>query len=523
MNPEIPVAQAFFDVLRAHGVRRIFGNPGSNELPMLKHLPEDIEYVLALNEAAAVAMADGYASATGSVGVVSLHSSSGTGNAMGMLTNAAAGHSPLVVIAGQQTRRHVSLGAMLANADATRLPEPLVKWAAEPLRPADVPLLLSQAILSAAASPRGPVYLSIPLDDWDEPVAASFIAQLKDRTVDGDPVISDAALHRLTRAMDAAKAPALVLGPGVDTALGWSAAIRVAETHDLAVWAAPSPSRAPFPTRHPCFRGALPTGIGAFSKALAGHDVVFTFGTSVFRYHEAVDGDYLAASTVLFGVTSDPDEAARAPVGSLAVGDPSDALDRLSHSEFGVSFHGAPPARTLEVPSDGLSAAAILDAVDAGKSPDTVVVLEWTSADRLWHRLNFTRPQSYYFPASGGLGWGMGAAVGIAMASRARPVVALIGDGAMQYSPSALWTAAEHSVPVTFVIAQNTEYGALRRFARQMGVDDAPYLELPHIDPVAIAHGYGITARRLASVDELITFVRDDDRSAPRLAVIPQV
>lgn len=524
-TPRTTVAEAFYDVLRAHGITRIFGNPGSNELTMLKHLPGDIEYVLALNEGAALAMAEGYANATGTVGVVNLHSSSGTGNAMGALTNSSASHAPVVILSGQQSRRYVPFAGMLANVEPTILTKPLVKWAGEPLRPEDTPRLVSQAILLATSAPAGPVFLSVPLDDWARPADTSDLDHLRSRRVHGDPVISSTALEQLATALDSASSPVLVLGPGVDDDQGWAAAIRLAEARSMPVWIAPSPSRAPFPTRHRLFQGLLPTGLGAVAEKLRENDLVLTFGAAVFRYHQFVEGEPLDVGSRLMGVTYDPDEAAHASTGELFIGNPSDAIDRLAAAQADV--HSARVTAPRTVADDArvgpFAATAILDAVDRGKSRDSIVVLEWTSADALWPRLSFDRPGSYYFPASGGLGWGLPAAIGIAMGAPNRPVVALIGDGAMQYTPAALWTAARQVVPVTFIIAQNEEYGALRRFAGVMGTPAAPYLDIPHLDPVAIASGYGIDSRRVETLEELEVFVREGAHAiGPRLAVVAQ-
>jgi len=221
-----------------------------------------------------------------------------------------------------------------------------------------------------------------------------------------------------------------------------------------------------------------------------------TIGAAVFRYHQFVEGEPLAPGTRLIGVTSDASEAARASAGAIHVGDPSDAAARLAaRVGEGAAVAGAGFVVDAAPPSaDGRhSAQAILDAVDRAKPDDAVVVLEWTSADALWTRLTFDRARSYYFPANGGLGWGLPAAIGVQLADPTRPVIALIGDGAMQYTPAALWTAARYRIPVTFVIAQNEEYGALQRFSRIMDVPDGGYLDIDGIDPCAIA---GDTASR---------------------------
>src|SRR5580658_10651033 len=191
------VRDAFYEVLRSHGITTIFGNPGSNELPLLSGLPEDFRYVLALQEGAAIGMADGYAQATGRPSLVNLHAAAGTGNAMGNLVNTQAGHVPVIITSGQQARRYTELKAYLTNVDAPKLVEPLVKWSHEPSRPQDAPQSLSKGILLATAAPAGPVYLSLPPDDWDHDADVNALGHLKSRVIDGDPIVPEEALSRL--------------------------------------------------------------------------------------------------------------------------------------------------------------------------------------------------------------------------------------------------------------------------------------------------------------------------------------
>src|SRR5690349_8658482 len=160
------VRQIVFELLRRHDMTTIFGNPGSNELPFLDEFPSDFRYILGLHEGVVLGMADGYAQATGRPVLVNLHSAAGVGNAMGVLVNAAISHTPLVIMAGQQTRAMMMLEAQLTNVDATQLPRPLVKWSVEPPRPQDVPAALARAIHTAVHPPRGPVFVSVPFDDW---------------------------------------------------------------------------------------------------------------------------------------------------------------------------------------------------------------------------------------------------------------------------------------------------------------------------------------------------------------------
>src|ERR1700749_3639762 len=188
------VRDAFYEILRPHGITTIFGNPGSNELRLLSDLPDDFRYILALQEGAAIGMADGYAQATGRPSLVNLHAAAGAGHAVGEPGKTQAGHVPVVITSGQQARQYTELKAYLTNVDAPRLVEPLVKWSHEPSRPQDAPQSLSNGIFRAAAAPSGPVYLSLPLDDWDQDADASALGHLKSRVIDGSPVVSEEAL-----------------------------------------------------------------------------------------------------------------------------------------------------------------------------------------------------------------------------------------------------------------------------------------------------------------------------------------
>lgn len=522
----VNVRDAFYEVLRAHGIQTIFGNPGSNELPLLSDLPTDFRYIHALHEGAAIGMADGYARASGRPAVVNLHAAAGTGNAMGNLTNTQAGHAPVIVTSGQQARRYAALGALLTNVDAPTLARPLVKWSNEPLRPQDVPHALSKGILLATSAPAGPVYLSLPLDDWDHDADAGALAHLTVRAVHGDPVLPEAAVASLRSRLAVASNPLMILGPGTDDTAGWDGATRLAENLALPVLIAPSPSRCPFPTRHPNYRGILPSDVPGVASALDGHDVVVAFGAAIFRYHVFAEGDYLPAGTELWAVTSDPDEAARAPIGRALVGNPSDALTRLADT---TPADARPPLaalarpRPLDETGPAFSAEAILDALDAAKDENTVIAHEWTSVDTTWDRFDLSRPGSLFFPDAGALGWGLPAAIGLQLGNPARRVLAILGDGAPHYSVSALWTAARYRVPVVFVVARNREYAALKNFARAMHLEDVPALDLPDIDLTDIAGGYGIPTTQVTSLGELTTTVTEalaDD--GPRLVEVPQ-
>ncbi len=514
-----------YELLRRHGVTAIFGNPGSNELPFLNDFPADFRYFLCLHEGVAVGMADGYAQATGRPALVNLHSVAGTGNGMGVLANAWNSHTPLIVTAGQQTRAMIGVEAFLTNRDATQLPRPLVKWSYEPPTAQDVPLAVSRALHMAALPPAGPVYLSIPHDDWAAEAAAQSSALLG-RQVQAVGAFDAASLSRVVERLNAARNPVLVLGAEVDARRANSHAVRLAEKLRAPVWAAPHASRCPFPTTHPCFRGLLPAAIKAISSVLAGHDLILVIGAPVFRYHEPDPGPYLPGGAELIVVTSDPQEAARAPVGDAIVADVNAALeavaDRVHQAERPPPAANAGPA-PVEIGPGPLPPEAVFDVVAATAPREAIYVNESTSTNNsLWQRLPMQTPGSYYYPAAGALGFGMPAALGVQLAEPSRRVIAIIGDGSANYSITALWTAAHYRIPVVFLILKNGTYGALRWFAHALKVDDAPGLDIPGIDFIALAKGYGVHGVSAATAGELERALRAALRSqAPTLIEVP--
>ncbi|GAA4559024.1 benzoylformate decarboxylase [Pseudonocardia xishanensis] len=505
------VAETTFRILRARGLTTVFGNPGSNELPFLAHLPEDFTYVLGLHEGAVVSMADGYALATGGPALVNLHAASGTGNAMGGLTNAVYSHSPLVLTAGQQVRSTIGQEVMLANVDAATLPRPLVKWSAEPACATDVPRTIDQAIHTALLPARGPVYVSVPYDDWAAE-ADPESAHLAGRTVTSGGALTEGQRDELVALLDEAHAPLLVLGPQVDAAGAGHDAVRLAEALRAPVWIAPSASRLPFPTRHPAFRGVLPAAVREIAEAVEGHDLVLVVGAPVFRYHEYVPGRFLPEGTRLVQITEDPKEAARAPVGDAVVADVASTLAHLAHA-IAVADRPEPPPlppfpepRTLPgaVHPDELFALLREHAPD-----DALYVVESTStAASFWAQMDLREPTSYLLPASGGLGFGLPAAVGAQLGRPDRQVIGLIGDGSANYGIAALWTAARHRVPVVVIVLKNGTYGALRRFGALLGTGETPGMDVPGIDFTALARGYGVPARSVAAGADFVVALK---------------
>jgi benzoylformate decarboxylase len=502
------VREATLELLRRHGMTTMFGNPGSTELPMLADLPGDFSYVLALQEAVAVGMADGFAQASGGPAHVNLHTAPGVGNAGGALFNAQANKSPLLVTAGQQVRAQMTMQANLTNRDATRVPEPFVKWSYEPPRAQDVPAAIARAIHHATLPPAGPAFVSLPMDDWAAEVDDADVARTVARKVSGRAAADPEAVRALAARLRAARAPVLVAGPDIDASGAWDAVVALAERQRLPVWATPAPGggRLGFPEAHPHFQGVLPPAIGPVGQALEGHDLVLVVGSSVFPYYPYIPGPPLPAGAELVAITNDPDEAARAPVGDALVADVRLTVEALV-AEAGDSDRPRPP--TPEPPaapeaSDPPSAAAVHATLAEALPGDGIVVLESpTSTLALRTRLRLSRPGSYFFAAGGGLGFGLAAAIGVQLAQPSRPVVCVLGEGSAQYAITGLWTAAAYRVPVTFLVVRNDEYGILKWFAQLEQVEGAPGLDLPALECASVAEAYGVPARRVAGIDEL--------------------
>ncbi|MFJ2770579.1 benzoylformate decarboxylase [Streptomyces sp. NPDC087300] len=541
------VRQITQELLRHHDMRVIFGNPGSTELPFLAELPEDFTYVLALNEATATAMADGYAQATGRPALVNLHTAVGLGNAMGSLVNAAGARSPVVALAGQQVRAALPTPALLVNRHPAALAQGAVKHTAEPARPEDTPEVFGQAILRAGQAPAGPVCVSVPMDDWERPVDATADGfPLKPRT--GAAVPDPAALAALAAELAEAGAPALIAGPEMDTQAGYDATVALAERLNAPVWLPAFTSRAGFPSTHIAARGPLPSSAAGVREALAGHDLVLALGAPVFTYYQWTGGPGTAPGTRLAHITSDPEEAARAVTGTSWLGSPvaaAQTLDRLL-AGAGTRPRAVTASRPLadgakEPGSDGgrseeASRAATSPAADGGLTDTEIfTVLAKVLAEEAiivnetphqlpayWQSAAGSRPGSFYFTGGGGLGFGLAGAVGVQLARPQRPVVAVVGDGSVQYTLQALWTAARYRVPLTVLVLDNGGYEILKSWGRTLGAGPLPGVDLPGIDIMGLATGYGVTARRARTTDELTALLSDAVASPePRLIHVP--
>jgi len=498
-----------YDLLRALKLTTVFGNPGSTEQTFLQEFPADFRYVLALQEASAIAMADAFAQVTGRPALVNLHSSAGVGNALGNLVAAYHGNTPLIVTSGQQHRELMIGEPYLGNRDATTFPKPWVKWSYEPARAQDVPEAFMRAYAVAVQPPAGPVYVSIPLDDWNQPPDGPA----RVRTVSTRVAPDRMRLQEFAGRISASRRPALVFGPEVDRAGGWDAAVALAEKLRAAVYGAPLLDRASFPEDHPLFRGPLGMSVKTISDRLTGHDLVVVIGAEVFRYYPYIPGDLLPAGTDLLQVTASPEVAASARMGDSLLGDPKLAIEALLDEVAAGSARTAPEpmARPRVLPAEPgtpLTPPEVYAVLSKVRPPDSVIVNEWTStmAQQIeW--LPTVRSGSFFATASGGIGWGVPAAAGVVLGDRdrgvTRPVIALIGDGSAQYSVQALWTVAQHQLPVVYVVMRNQEYSILKSFAVLEETPGVPGLDLPGLGISDLARGFGCRAVDVTTTQEL--------------------
>jgi benzoylformate decarboxylase len=497
------VREATLDLLRSFGMTTIFGNPGSTELPFLEDLPEDFSYVLGLQEAVVLAMADGFAQAQGRATLVNLHTAPGLGNAMGAMVNAYHGRTPLVVTAGQQDRRHLALEPLL-HGRLVELAKPYVKWSHEPARAEDVPAAIARAYHTATQEPQGPVFVSIPMDDWEAeapPLEARWVSQ---RTAP-DPE----ALERVAGALRESRRPAIVAGDGAARCGAWHEVVALAERLNAPVWNQPLSARASFPQDHPLFQGHLASSRRSLSRQLAGHDVVLVLGAAVFKYYPYAAGPVVEPGTHVLQVTDDPNEAARAATGSSVVGNVALATRRLREL-LPAAERPAPPAPPRpETPEAAhpIPVTYLMHVLGRVLPEDAVVVNESLSSEgELRRHVPITRPDSFYGGASsgGGIGFGMPGAVGVQLAVPERPVVSVVGDGSAMYTVQALWTAARLMAPVTYVIVNNSQYAILKAFAASTGIPDkVPGLDLPQLDITRIAEGFGCKAETVEEPERL--------------------
>ena len=502
------IREATFEWMQARGIRYLFGNPGSTELPLLVNLPDGVRYVLTLQESIALAMADGYAQASGQPALVNLHVAPGLGNAMGVLFTALKNRAPLIVTCGQQDTRHIFHEPLLSG-DLVGMARPVTKWAYEVKHAGDVPDALEQAYHLAMTPPRGPVFLSIPMNFWDAPAESPRLRTLH-------PPEAPQGLEVVADALTAAQKPALVCGAGVGGAGAIDEAVALAERLGCTVYHAPLNSRMGFPTNHPLYEGMLLPATPRLMQTLSQHDFVLVVGAPVFLLYPYFPGGMLPPGVGAMLITDDPQEASRAPVTHALVGDIRRALTELASRvpprDYKMPSRAVEEARRRSEATrarNAMGAFFVLHTLSRHLPENAVVVDEAVSSSLCLREFVRLAPTNdYYTSASGGLGWAMPASIGIQMAQPDRPVVCVIGDGSVMYSVQALWNAREENAPVLFLVLNNGAYNILKSFtaafypgSRVQGLD------VPHVDLVSIAEGMGVHAERLTtpeSVEEAI-------------------
>jgi benzoylformate decarboxylase len=499
-DQRVTVREAVFDLLRSFGLTTVFGNPGSTELPMFRDFPAEFRYVLALQESLAVGMADGFAQAQCNAALVNLHSAVGVGHALGNIFTAYRNQTPLVITAGQQARSILPFEPFLFASEAAQFPKPYVKWSCEPARAEDVPAAIARAYYVAMQAPRGPTFVSIPVDDWDqlcEPVEPRRVS----RVTVGDPVL----LAEAREALSQAERPVIVVGAGVARDGAWAETVALAERHQAAVWVSPMSARSSFPEDHRLFAGFLAADRARIVASLAGADLILVLGAPVFTYHVEGFGPHVPPGAKLIQLVDDPAVAAWAPAG----------LSIVTHLRLGIRAllegplprpRTAPvvPPRAARLPADRLTDSYLLQQIAELRPADSIIVEEAPSSRGPMHDyLPILEPDTFYTCASGGLGHGLPAAVGMQLARRHDRVIAVLGDGSSLYSIQALWSAAQLGLRIVFIVIRNGRYQALHQFGRHFMLKELPGTQLPGIDFCALAEAQGVRAIRVTHTGEL--------------------
>jgi benzoylformate decarboxylase len=506
VSGSLTVREATFSLLREFGLTTVFGNPGSTELPMFRDFPDDFRYVLGLQESVVVAMADGFAQATDGAALVNLHSAVGVGHALGSIFTAYKNQTPLLITAGQQARSILPFEPFLFSDQATVLPKPYVKWSNEPARAADVPAAIARAYYVAMQPPRGPTLVSVPVDDWDRP-CAPVTARRVSRAVAGDPQLLADAADALRRA----RQPVIVVGAGVARDGAWEETIALAELHRAAVWVSPMSARNSFPERHPLFAGFLPADRAAIVARLQGADFILVLGAPVFTYHVEGQGPHLPDGATLVQLTDDPGAASWSPVGTAIITNVKWGVAALL-AGGAATARPAPaiPAPARPMPPDALTDRYLLQQIAALRPAGSIVVEEAPSSRGPMHdHLPMLERDTFHTCASGGLGHGLPAAVGVALARPGSKIIGLLGDGSAMYSIQGLWTAAELGLSIAFIIINNGSYRALEEFGRHFAIDTLPGVKLPHLDFCALAEGHGVKGIRVRRCEDLDAALRE--------------
>lgn len=516
MTTSTTVRDATIEVMRTQGLTRIFANPGSTEISFLVDLPDDFSFVLALHEGSVVGMATGLAIAQQRPAFVNLHTTAGLGNAVGAIATARVNRAPLVIVVGQQDRRHLALQPFLAG-DLIGLAGEYPVWFEQPARAQDVPGAVQRAS-HEAASRRGPAIVVVPMDDWRAPMGEDVTLAAPAEVLRAGSDAREAA-ERIAAMIDRAASPAIVVGAGADDAATWAALERIAEILRAPVWQESFGGRAGFRQDHPQFAGHLPANRTSLRERLTGHDAILVVGAASLRQYIYEDGPLLPPGAAVAVVSTDPDEVHRSAADLAVLAEPAAVCralaDRLTPRP------GDPPRYRTATPvpppvaGEPMRAPHVFAALAERISPDTVIVEESPSSRPDLERiLPARRPMGFVSAAMGGLGFGLPAAAGIRLGAPDRPVIAILGDGSSLYGVQGLWSAARYSCGVLYLVMSNGRYAVMDRLAERTG-GKAPWPGFDNISISALAAALGCPARQITTYDELCSVL---DEVVPSLA-----
>jgi benzoylformate decarboxylase len=507
----------------------IFGLGGSEEVGFLDALVDRValQYVQGLHESSVMAMADGFARASGQTAFVNVHSDAGTAYALGQIANAFKDRVPVVVTAGAQSTLARGQNVFLEAVNLSQLPREYTRWTWDVLNAETIPEVLRRAFLFARVPPGGPTFVTVSKDLWEQPVRRAEILPRgrsePDTALHPDP----AAVSRAVDLLVKAQLPVIVAGRELNPYGGADALREIAERLGAPVFSDLFASHSPitFPSFHPQFAGFFAED-ETFPR---GHDVFWSVGGTMFTAAGASPVPVLPRGVTVIHTSVDASEvgrtypvdvpmAARVDLTAQAV---LDELRRRSIAPSTVSARRDAVLRYTRARRQALDeqATRVWDAapiaierlateLNRAIDPSAIVVTELISEEQAadaYLDLNAGRRGRRHFTTSGGvLGWGVPNAIGAKIAEPGREVVALVGDGSFQFGVQALWTAVRYEVPIAVVIWNNGSYQANRKFmhaynrrAAATGRYPGVSIDSPQIDHVSICKGYGVEAERV--------------------------
>lgn len=519
----------FMQSLAAHGVTRLFGNPGTTESPLIDHLADypAIEYVTALHEGVAVGAASFYAQASGKTGIVNLHVAPGLGNGVGMIYNALKANAPMIVTAGQQDTR-MRLRAPLLGHDLAAIAAPVTKWSVQVERADEMADIMRRAFKIAHDPPMGPVFVALPINvmEQETEIAASTAGSLA-RAPAPDPE----AVAAMAAALSAARSPVIVAGDDIARAGASEALLALAEKLGASIWVEGLRAQAVAPSSHPLMRGALPFDAAQLAQAFGDADCVLLLGGPFFEEVWFAEGSAFPDGAAVLHVEESAETLARNH--ALATGmvagmkpalealaakvapDAGAASQRLAAAAAARDEAKAAQAGRVEraAARRPMAMSVMMTAMAEGLPANAVVVEEAITANQDFARsVEIAGPGAYYSGRGGGIGQGLAGAIGVAVAEPERPVICVSGDGSAMYSIQALWSAAHHNLNVTFVILANREYRVLKHnidaYRGRFGVESNrgyAHMDLagPHLGFVEMASGMGVAGERIEEPADL--------------------